>query len=1124
MTESTMQQQPSALDKPLWAAPAWDWEKTAYLIIIALAVVSRFYDLGLRVISHDESLHAYYSYELYKGKGYVHTPLMHGTIQFHLVGLTYALFGASDFTARVPSALFGVAAVALMWFFRRWLGKAGAMLAAVFMAISPYMLYYSRYVRNELFVVVWGLLMALALFNYMERREARWLYGMVAATSLLYTTKEVSYIYVATWMLFLGLIFLREMFVAEWPNPRYRRLFTGAVYVALLAGAVGVLLLVLGPRMASQLNATATALPANPTAAVTGAAAQVDPYKQGGLIAFGAAAALFLAAGLMSLLAFKKKLRDFAVVDLLVVLGTFVLPQLTAFPVKYLLKADPLDYSWPGLLKTSIVFIPLFLLSVGIGLAWDWRKWLVAAGVFYGIFVPLFTTMFTNGGGFASGMVGSLGYWLDQQSVNRGSQPWYYYLFVLLPLYEYLPLIGGLTAAGIGLWRFFKSDTQTAGNVLEVDTAETPTHARHFPALLFTGYWVVMALLAYSIAGEKMPWLTVHITLPLILLAGWAAGQIVEAIDWKAFRKQLGWAAALVAPLTLYGILFALAQLLGATPPFQGNTLEQLQATMSFIMALLFVIGGAVGMYFLSRRLAWRQIGLIVSAVAGLGLALLTARTAIYAAYINYDDQTEFINYASGAPGVKTVMSQVAEISQRTTDGLGIKVAYDDDVSWPMTWYMRDFTGQAYYGGQPTRETFQDAPLVIAGGSNWGKAEPLLGKRYNQFEYIRMWWPMQEYFNLTPERVKTALTDPNYRQALFNIWFYRDYKKYGELTNVDYSLSRWPVSDRMRLYIRKDVAAQMWSLGVGPTVLEPAPEDPYAKNKLALAADRVWGASGAGDDQFNSPRAVAVGPDGSVYVADTRGNRIEQFTADGQFVRAWGGLGKLDDNTAGPGLFNEVWGLAVDKDGFVYASDTWNHRIQKFTADGQFVQTWGVFGLADAGLNAMWGPRGVAVDNKGQVFVADTGNKRILVFTTDGVPVQAIGAAGVLDGQLDEPTDVAVAEDGRLFVADTWNQRVQVFAADGAYSGQWEIAGWYGQSLDNKPYLALDGSGNVYVSDPEGYRIIVFNSGGQFQYTFGDFGSDDSTFALPVGVAFADNNLYVADANNDRVMRFAIQP
>ena len=72
-----------------------------------------FYDLEARVMSHDESLHTYYSWELFKGRGFQHTPLMHGPLQFHLVALSYFLFGDSDSSARVPAALSGALAVGM---------------------------------------------------------------------------------------------------------------------------------------------------------------------------------------------------------------------------------------------------------------------------------------------------------------------------------------------------------------------------------------------------------------------------------------------------------------------------------------------------------------------------------------------------------------------------------------------------------------------------------------------------------------------------------------------------------------------------------------------------------------------------------------------------------------------------------------------------------------------------------------------------------------------------------------------------------------------------------------------------------------------------------------------------
>ena len=107
------------LAQPLSLLMRLDWEKLAYLIFILLAIISRFWGLGDRVMSHDESLHTQYSYQYYNGDGYSHTPLMHGPFLFHITALSYWLLGGpNDFTARVPVAMFGVLLVAIPYFFR----------------------------------------------------------------------------------------------------------------------------------------------------------------------------------------------------------------------------------------------------------------------------------------------------------------------------------------------------------------------------------------------------------------------------------------------------------------------------------------------------------------------------------------------------------------------------------------------------------------------------------------------------------------------------------------------------------------------------------------------------------------------------------------------------------------------------------------------------------------------------------------------------------------------------------------------------------------------------------------------------------------------------------------------
>ncbi|HQV95510.1 MAG TPA: glycosyltransferase family 39 protein, partial [Anaerolineales bacterium] len=131
------------LHRPIHSSlPAITNEIVLFAGIILLAIFTRFYDLEARVMSHDESLHTYFSWLLYRGQGYQHAPMMHGPYQFHIIALTYFLFGVSDFTARIPAVLFSIATVWMVWYWRRYLGNWGMIVAALLMVISPYMLYY----------------------------------------------------------------------------------------------------------------------------------------------------------------------------------------------------------------------------------------------------------------------------------------------------------------------------------------------------------------------------------------------------------------------------------------------------------------------------------------------------------------------------------------------------------------------------------------------------------------------------------------------------------------------------------------------------------------------------------------------------------------------------------------------------------------------------------------------------------------------------------------------------------------------------------------------------------------------------------------------------------------------
>ncbi len=448
--------------------------------------------------------------------------------------------------------------------------------------------------------------------------------------------------------------------------------------------------------------------------------------------------------------------------------------------------------------------------------------------------------------------------------------------------------------------------------------------------------------------------------------------------------------------------------------------------------------------------------------------------------------------------------------------------------TYPFWWYLRNYPNARYFAESPSRDILNYS-VVLAGQGNWDKVEAILRDRYYVYEYSRVWWPMQDYFDLNYERVRNALASPEWRRALWDIWFDRDYTRYGDLVGRDFSLRSWSPAEKLRLYVRKDVAAQVWNYGVAPAVLQPvALVDPYAARMTMLAADQVLAGSGSAEGQFSLPRGVAAAPDGTVYVADTNNHRIQHLAADGRVLQTWGSFAVTDQAEAPGGTFNEPWGVAVAPDGTVYVADTWNHRVQRFSSNGRFLGMWGTFGQADS-LESFWGPRGVAVDAEGRVYVSDTGNKRVVVFDEDGTPLGQIGdpGGGPLSGQLDEPVGVAVGPDGLVYVADTWNSRVQIFAEVEPDvwepANEWSLDAWLTSSLDNKPYLTVGPQGTVCATDPDGYRVLCFDSTGEFLLGWGSPGGEFTQFGLPAGISFDSAcGLWVTDTKTDRLMHFTL--
>lgn len=122
---------------------------------------------------------------------------------------------------------------------------------------------------------------------------------------------------------------------------------------------------------------------------------------------------------------------------------------------------------------------------------------------------------------------------------------------------------------------------------------------------------------------------------------------------------------------------------------------------------------------------------------------------------------------------------------------------------------------------------------------------------------------------------------------------------------------------------------------------------------------------------FNLPTNTAAGPDNTLFVSDGYGNaRVHHFTHDGQLLKSWGEPG------SGPGEFHLPHGIAVDTQGRVFVADRENNRIQVFSADGQFLSE----------FTDLIRPCDLYIDDDGTLYIAELAQShgRVTILNADG--------------------------------------------------------------------------------------------------------------------------------------------
>jgi sugar lactone lactonase YvrE len=213
--------------------------------------------------------------------------------------------------------------------------------------------------------------------------------------------------------------------------------------------------------------------------------------------------------------------------------------------------------------------------------------------------------------------------------------------------------------------------------------------------------------------------------------------------------------------------------------------------------------------------------------------------------------------------------------------------------------------------------------------------------------------------------------------------------------------------------------------------------------------------------------------------------------------------------------------VATDGAGLIYVADWGNSRVQVFQRDGTFVRTWGARGLAPG---QMANPSGIAVSRDGVVYVADLGQQYIHRFTTTGEWLGSWRQQGTGPGQLGLMTDLAVDDVGNVYVTErrqdgVGRTRVQKFLPDGTFLTEWGFEGSGPGQLLAPGGLTVAG-GVVYVADTENNRVVRFSTDGTYLGLLQAPGGAALSLNWPADVAVAtDGTVYVSDEHNGRVIK-----
>ncbi len=510
----------------------------ACALITAVATFLRFYWLELKPLHHDEGVNGWFLTNLFRDGVYKYDPSnYHGpTLYYIALGFT-EVFGLNTLSIRWSAAVWGVAIVVLALYLRPYIGRIGALFTALFLALSPGMVYISRYFIHEIFFVFLSFGFVLAVVLFMERERAGrgaifWL-ALVLFVCLvppvMHIGPAITENVTGLWAIRIGLLAIEGLLIffivrmlLEWNGGRAIYLILAAACVALYFATKETAFITLGTMAIACVCIWARERIAN-----FGAEGKFPLPIFGAAVAGGAALAAAIGIKLPEVAAdFGKRTHD--------------------------LIGGPAPESIANLLFFGIIAVPALL--VYLLYAWDRRG--AGGSVEVGEIVQPSLAKFRN----------ALGSGTDRMLIAAACVAVLVYLIVLFfsSFFTYAEGVNGFFEAykiwlktgskdhtQNGIWAYVEWGMQSDAPIMLlslVGTVIALVKGRNRFAM-FAALWAVGLFLAYTIIPYKTPWLALSFLLPMCIAAGYAVGELLES-KVNAFRG-LGLLAAVASVVML---------------------------------------------------------------------------------------------------------------------------------------------------------------------------------------------------------------------------------------------------------------------------------------------------------------------------------------------------------------------------------------------------------------------------------------------------------------------------------------------------------------------------------------------------------------------------------------------